>query len=172
MSPISYQGFSFQIVSKASLATELTTNALQQAFLSNCFSQNEAMCKPNWEPGGAAIINPTPLPQTWANVLIASGPTQTSQIPREQIRDVLTLALTTTGTPNAFDVADHLLQIQLNRSAEILASAAQVRQVNEHTDAAGPDQYVQVRRQPDGSGTIVLHEHGKPDRDLMDLVNV
>jgi hypothetical protein len=123
MSPISYQGFSFQIVSKASLATVLTTDALQQAFLLNCFTQTTAMVQPGWQPGGATVINPTPLPATWADVLAACGPAATSQIPREQIRDVLTLALTTTGTPNPFDVADHLLQTQLNRSAEIMCSA-------------------------------------------------
>lgn len=47
---------------------------------------------------------------------------------------------------------------------------AQIHQVNECDDAAGQGQFVQVHRRPDGTGEIVLHEPGAPDRVLADLV--
>jgi hypothetical protein len=46
----------------------------------------------------------------------------------------------------------------------------QVRQVLEHVDVCALTQTVQVRRRPDGSGTIVLLESGKPEREMMELL--
>lgn len=125
MSPISYKGFSFQIASLAALSAVLTADALYDAFGPQWRSYGEAGQgpKPPYDTSAGPVAGPVqPGAQTWANVIAASGPAASSQIPREQIRDVLTLALTTTNTPNAFDVADHLLQVQLSRSAELMCS--------------------------------------------------
>lgn len=125
MTPVVDNGLTYVFSGQFIPEAILDKPELTQATWPQIFTMCEALLRPGWNPGGTTgPLCPLPSLSTWANLLAAPGPGSTSQIPPEQVRGIIALALTGGGmkAAAAVDKADQLCRSQLNRHMDFLAS--------------------------------------------------